>query len=76
MTSLCLQSYKLKDNLVTKWTFASEFMMLYSPSYPQRNAVYWITDECSNTTKKSLMKTDLKSEDNKKGNVNEGEMDW
>ena len=26
--------------------------------------------------KKSLMKTDLKSEDNKKGNVNEGEMDW
>ena len=26
--------------------------------------------------KKNLMKTDLKSEDNKKGNVNEGEMDW
>ena len=36
---------------------------------------YWITDECSKTTKKSLIKTDLKSEDNKKGNVNEGEMD-
>ena len=50
-------------------------MMQNSPSYPQRNAVYWTTDECSNTTKKSLMKTDLKSEDNKKGNVNEGEMD-
>lgn len=29
----------------------------------------------SNTTKKSLMKTDLQPEDNKKGNVNEGEMD-
>lgn len=50
-------------------------MMKNSPSYPQRNAVYWITDESSNTTKKSLMKTDLKSEDNKKGNVNEGKID-
>lgn len=50
-------------------------MMQNSPSYPQRNAVYWITDECSNTTKKSLMKTDLQPEDNKKGNVIEGEMD-
>ena len=52
--------------------------MQNSPSYPQRNAVYWITDECSfkHYKKKSLMKTDLQSEGNKKGNVNEGEMDW
>ena len=48
-------------------------MMQNSPSYPQKNEVYWITDECSNTTKKSLMKTDLKLEDNKKGNVSNTE---
>ena len=42
--------------------------MQNSPSYPQTNAVYWITDECSKTTKKRLIKTDLQSEDHiKKG---------